>query len=277
MKIQVFKPKEPAVKGFVELYLAIESTEYIELKTIPNGRVDASLVLEGELEWFFKEGKKFERLSRGTLFPLTRTIGKACSRGYTRCIGVKFYPHILVLPMFDNIQMKEPLGFDQIFGTPSLDDRLFKDLKSANDLESQALLLDTYFLKQLFSHAPSDDWIQEVTSALESGSSTQVKIRKIADDMGISIKTLERRFRKIIGLTPKLFSTIIQLHQTTHSIRKKNPTVSHGDLTDALGNGYYDQSHFIKSCRKITGLTPKKLFTHLPTPMTDLVVMGNQI
>jgi AraC-like DNA-binding protein len=100
-----------------------------------------------------------------------------------------------------------------------------------------------------------------------------VRIGKIAENMGVSIKTLERRFQKTIGLTPKSFSAIIQLHQAARSIQKKNPIISHGDLTEALGNGYYDQSHFIKSCLRITGFTPKKLFTHLQDQMTDLVIV----
>jgi methylphosphotriester-DNA--protein-cysteine methyltransferase len=55
--------------------------------------------------------------------------------------------------------------------------------------------------------------------------------------------------------------------------KKKNSVSLHGYLTEALDNGYYDQSHFIKSCLRITGLTPKKLFRHLSEQVTDTVIV----
>jgi methylphosphotriester-DNA--protein-cysteine methyltransferase len=113
----------------------------------------------------------------------------------------------------------------------------------------------------------------DVTREIESGTPEQVRIVKMAEAMGMNVKTFERRFRKTIGLTPKSFSAIIRLQQAIRSIQKNGPAISHGDLMDALNSGYYDQSHFIKSCLRITGLTPKKILTGLPTQITDLIIM----
>ncbi|GAB5525720.1 MAG: hypothetical protein Roseis2KO_35920 [Roseivirga sp.] len=43
-------------------------------------------------------------------------------------------------------------------------------------------------------------------------------------------------------------------------------------MLEALGSGYYDQSHFVKACRKLTGLKPREMFSRLPGEITDFVV-----
>lgn len=273
MKIQPFKPVDPTLKSLIESYLWMESHQDMEAITVPNGRVDASIALQGKLYWFFPASQQFKMLPACTFYPPTRTGGRVRTRENFCCFGVKFYPHLLALSMFENQKLSEPSGFHVFFNTPKEDAALVHELKNTNKLSDQAILLDTYFKKRLFPADSTGDWIQQVVSAIESGSSASLKMQQVAEAMGVSMKTLERRFVKIIGLTPKLFSTFIQLQQTVHTIRKTSPDVSHGDLGEALGNGYYDQSHFIKSCQRITGFTPKKLFTRLPGSMTDLIIL----
>lgn len=274
MNIQPFKPLDPTLKSLVESYFLVESIEDLEAITVPNGRVDSSIVLQGELHWYFTDRRKFELLPTCTFYPATRTGGKIRSQNQLYCFGIKFYPHLLALSLFENQKLSEPLGFDVFFKTPQRDTILVENLKKANTISQYTMLLDAYFKQQLFPMVPSCDWIKDVVRAIESGSSASIKIQELASTMGVSIKTLERRFIKVIGLTPKVFSTLIQLQQTVQTIRKANEEFTHGDLMEALGNGYYDQSHFIKSCQRITGLTPKKLFTRLPGPMTDLIIIN---
>ena len=274
MKIQSFQPIDPTLKSLVESYLWMESDRDMEAMTVPNGRVDASIALQGELYWFFPACQEFKLLPACTLYPPTRTGGRVRTRYNFCCFGVKFYPHLLALAMFENQKLCEPLGFHEFFNTLHEDATLVEELKKAKNLSEQAALLDAYFKKRLFPAETTSGWIHQVVNAIESGSSASLKMQQVADSMGVSIKTLERRFVKAIGLTPKLFSTVIQLQQTVHTIRKTSPDFSHGDLGEALGNGYYDQSHFIKSCQRITGLTPKKLFTRLPGTMTDLIILN---
>jgi AraC-like DNA-binding protein len=100
-----------------------------------------------------------------------------------------------------------------------------------------------------------------------------MSMAEIADRNHVTIKTLERRFKKVFGVSPKLFADLLRLQQAAKNIRQdKQDTLNHGDLNEALGYGYYDQSHFVKACKKITGLTPKQLFTQLPGRVTDFLI-----
>ncbi|WP_458788512.1 helix-turn-helix domain-containing protein, partial [Vallitalea sediminicola] len=59
------------------------------------------------------------------------------------------------------------------------------------------------------------------------------------------ISSIERLFKKYFGLTPKAYSDIIRFKQ---SIISEDPK-----------SFFYDQSHFIKSCKKYTLKSPKEL------------------
>ena len=82
-----------------------------------------------------------------------------------------------------------------------------------------------------------------------------IRISEIAKKLNISESPLEKRFRRIVGASPKKFSSLVRLKQ---AIEQFNPQTS---LT-ALGyaTGFYDQSHFIKEFKTFTGLTPEHFF-----------------
>lgn len=78
-------------------------------------------------------------------------------------------------------------------------------------------------------------------------------IRSIAGQVELNIRTLERRFLKETGLSPKQFAQIIQFQASLQQLAVKDYT----KLTDVVyGNGYADQSHFIRVFKAFTGRTP---------------------
>ena len=61
---------------------------------------------------------------------------------------------------------------------------------------------------------------------------------------------------------------IFRFEKTTAYLQKNESA----KLIEALDFGYYDQSHFIKTCKKITGISPRKLFERMKLPTKDLIV-----
>ncbi len=82
-----------------------------------------------------------------------------------------------------------------------------------------------------------------------------IRITDLSRTMNISQSPLEKRFRNVVGTSPKKFASIVRFK---HIIREADEQRS---LT-ALGYdaGFYDQSHFIKEFKKFTGDTPDKYF-----------------
>lgn len=83
----------------------------------------------------------------------------------------------------------------------------------------------------------------------------KIKISDLTKKINLSERSLQRRFIKQVGVTPKTFCKIIQFQNSLKQISE----VENEYLTNiAYNNGYSDQSHFIKSFKNFTGYTPSE-------------------
>jgi AraC-like DNA-binding protein len=71
----------------------------------------------------------------------------------------------------------------------------------------------------------------------------------------MSERSLERKFRQHIGISPKLFSRINRF-QEAFRLLKNNNYIKLSDI--AFDAGYTDQSHFIREFKEFTGFAPYK-------------------
>lgn len=82
-----------------------------------------------------------------------------------------------------------------------------------------------------------------------------IRIAMLAKQLHTSQSPLEKRFRKVVGTSPKKYASIVRLKNVLHIGRNRS------SLT-ALGYeaGFYDQAHFIKEFRSFTGQSPEQFF-----------------
>ena len=82
-----------------------------------------------------------------------------------------------------------------------------------------------------------------------------VKMAALAEKLNISQSRFEKRFRKVVGASPKKFASLVRLRQLlAHPEEGRNYTAK------ALDAGYFDQAHFIKDFKSFTGETPEQFF-----------------
>jgi AraC-like DNA-binding protein len=82
-----------------------------------------------------------------------------------------------------------------------------------------------------------------------------LRIRDLARHLGISQDPLEKRFRAHVGTSPKQLASILRLQRAIAAIRAGS------SLTRAsIDAGYFDQSHFNREFRAMTGHSPTRLF-----------------
>lgn len=80
------------------------------------------------------------------------------------------------------------------------------------------------------------------------------RIRDIARELGVSQRTLERRFAAEVGTPPKHLARIVRWRQTMQQLGR------YADFaTAALAHGYFDQAHFIRETQALGGASPAKL------------------
>lgn len=94
-----------------------------------------------------------------------------------------------------------------------------------------------------------------VASAIEliEAHGGRMRIDQIGDSLGISPRSLERRFLTQTGLSPKLASRIVRF-QAAASVLQKDPRAPLATL--AVERGYHDQAHMTREFRELAGLTP---------------------
>ncbi|MBK8553541.1 MAG: AraC family transcriptional regulator [Ignavibacteria bacterium] len=86
------------------------------------------------------------------------------------------------------------------------------------------------------------------------------KIELLKEMTGINYKQLERNFVRYIGLQPKSFINIIKFNYST-KLMYEQPLKPLAQI--ALDSGYFDQSHFAKSFKNLSGKTPKTTFPNI--------------
>jgi len=80
-----------------------------------------------------------------------------------------------------------------------------------------------------------------------------VKISALAERFGIDQKQVARRFKRQVGLNPKMFAKIVRFNYAKRKI-EKYPEIMLSEV--AYQAGYSDQAHFSKNFRELFDLTP---------------------
>lgn len=79
----------------------------------------------------------------------------------------------------------------------------------------------------------------------------QVRVERLAAEVGWSRKRLWARFRSQIGLTPKRAAQLIRFDSAAHRL-----AAGHSAAATAADSGYADQSHLHREVMTFTGATP---------------------
>jgi len=79
-----------------------------------------------------------------------------------------------------------------------------------------------------------------------------VKMKSLHEQLYISQSAFEKRFRKLVGASPKKFASIVRFNTVLQDIGKAK------SLTEiCYENDFFDQAHFIKDFKQFTGSTPE--------------------
>ena len=88
-----------------------------------------------------------------------------------------------------------------------------------------------------------------------------IEIATIAQELGVSPRTLLRRFRAATGVSPKQFARVIRFRFAAVELLAADARLS----TVAAMAGYADQPHLTRDWADLLGITPKRLLEILKT------------
>jgi AraC-like DNA-binding protein len=126
------------------------------------------------------------------------------------------------------------------------------------DFNERVKILDEYFLSKLIDF---NEKLIEQAIELIAKNHQKYKVYELAEELKTSTKTLNRNFHKHLNCSVKEYLDVAQFRKSFNhflvGVEKENLTsLSHHF-------NYYDQSEFIRHYKKITGITPKKLFQNV--------------
>jgi len=259
------QPKSPDLSKYIDRYQLFIIKEPALIKTIPNAKVDCYLIKEGGFAQWDAESDSFIYNRSSGVLPATNRATILQIPSNLICLNIKFNLNILGSSLFSRLLTKwEEFNFNDLI--PEKDQKsIFRTLREENptiDIDK----LDAVIAHSL-SKQPIDEKIGKVVELMQGQITNKFRVIDLADSMNMSQKSTERWIRKHFDLTPKKLLQVIRFEHVSRQL-KNHPD---SELMDSLEAGYYDQSHFIKECQKITGYAPRDFFSKMKLPTNDIV------
>jgi AraC-like DNA-binding protein len=173
---------------------------------------------------------------------------------WTRSVGAHVKPWGLApfLPMPAAELCDRPVTIEQVWGRPAIAE-LRDRLATADGPHEMLTLLEDELMRRVRETAGLG--LVRHASNVIVATSGAVAIGDLSAAAGVSNTHLARRFKALIGVTPKRLARSQRFASTMLAIDPAE-LVDWGDV--AAGAGYFDQAHFGHEFREFTGLTPTR-------------------
>lgn len=142
--------------------------------------------------------------------------------------------------------------------------RLDQQLRRANNINEMAMSADAFL--RAFVLQKKDNTLNEGFAAVSNTilqSNCEVPIEEYATMANMSMRNFERKFRKQVGTSPKLFCLTLRFNRALN-LKLMAPEKCWTNI--ALECDYYDQMHMIRDFKKFAGASPTKLFLKIYSP-----------
>jgi AraC-like DNA-binding protein len=198
----------------------------------------------------------FER-GRAQVAGISTRVFRRRLQGQARVFGVKFRPAafhpILGAPVSGLRDRVRSLA--SVFGKRS--DGLKRAILEEEDVRRCVALAEEFLGAALPPMPAETAQLRDLVEQLAMDQ-TITRVEQAASLLGVDVRTLQRRFNTAVGLSPKWVIQRYRLHEAAEQLAK-SPTPDLASL--ALRLGYFDQPHFIRSFKAITGHAPRAFLT----------------
>lgn len=250
MKFEKYFP-DPLLQPYIRYFIVSENNSESEYKVFPSAGLVTGFQYKGKLSEItiihqetilstagitgISDSYKIFRNSAGTgtiLVYFTET-GLAC-----------FTTH----PLHE--LFNQSISLEYIFDKNSIAETEER-LSSAHTDAQRIKVIERFFISQL-KDIQTDKLIIEAVKLIYQ-SNGNIRISELNKVLLISQSPFEKRFRKLVGTTPKKFASIIRFNTV---VKELNSSKSLSEI--CYKNHFFDQAHFIKDFKQYTGDTPDK-------------------
>ncbi len=125
-------------------------------------------------------------------------------------------------------------------------------LAHAQSTSEKVRLLQHFIVLQLTSNLRESEIIRYATDRILQNPHTDA-LAQMLQELNLTERTFQRIFKKYVGITANEYRRICQFQMAFYQLKAGG----FDKLTDiAYDNGYFDQSHYIRSFKEFTDITP---------------------
>ena len=123
--------------------------------------------------------------------------------------------------------------------------------------EQMRLTLLTNFLVSKLRQATTRDRLIEESLRIIHNNVSCVTVKYLCECLNLSERQFEKRFSQTVGVTPQFYVRVKRYNEVVRLMQ----TGQFENLTDIAHHlNFYDQSHFVRDIKALSGVTPKNLF-----------------
>ncbi len=210
---------------------------------VPSGHIH--IVYNFKDPYFIDEEQKSEQVPDVVLVGQLKHAVKIKYGDSVKQLGLAIHPSALysLFNQVSGIYTGEIVDCSQIESMASLHKTIIEIVNRYENIEEIFDQIELFF--ESYPYTKFDVKLFEDMMDYLDAKRGLVDIKAMADYFCYSVSSLERNFKKHIGLTPKAYADILRFK---YAILELDPQIL-----------FYDQSHFIKNCRKYTNKIPADL------------------
>ena len=247
MKFDKYFPAAP-LKDYIKYYVVSENDEESEYSVFPTAGLVIGFQYKGQLS--VVSDNTTNELATAGITGMSDSYKVFQNSAGIGTILVYFtetgFMHFSSNPTHDLFNLS--LSLEDIFNKNDV--RETEEKLAAVTTDKERIHVVENFLLSQFRDIQTDKLIVEAVKLIYERKGT-IKIKELNEKLCISQSPFEKRFRKIVGTTPKKFASVIRFHAVLDTMDQTK------SLTDiCYENHFFDQAHFIKDFKQYTGMTP---------------------
>lgn len=243
-------------------------------REVPKGR--QQVLPDGCMEMIFNLGDQVRRVlpdNKYLMQPRSFILGQITQpmwiepMGKVKTFAVRFKPgglsYFTKTPMSNltdkDTELKELFDEEKVVKIESA-------ISQAKDVTEKILLIEYFLFDILVENIDISSLLKSVIDKILQTNGT-VSIKDITQDHPRQRRSLERKFIKQVGTSPKQLCRAIRFQKTLKTMLDSNKK-----LTDVgYESEFFDQAHFIKDFKDFTGISPKQFYTDKNFALSSLL------
>lgn len=247
-----------SLRGIVRCYWTLKSTpdETLEpQRIVPDGCCEMLFHLGDLYEQILPSGERIVQPRCFVFGQITEPL-TVKPTGETDIFSVRFTPEgfSAIAPVPLKTLANCATSLSTLFGQEA--ENLSSDIIKAKATESRIRLIESFIVNQLSQEGACRKAVAECIAVIMRLKG-QLSVDELSQHAAISEREMERKFTRMVGLSPKKLTRIVRIHQAAKSlIHGENESLT----AVALENQFYDQAHFNREFKAFTGVSPSRFF-----------------